>query len=203
METRCFSVDSDPHGPRPNIYQRGLWGRGTLPLQGTFCHLCCVQSLQIHYSGPSETPSSLPWNARAVQHLLQSSHPSGERQLETKQAGNGRGEDEHKIYKSITFLFDYSRTKIHKHKSSSGKAQHTFISDRPWTLILGSSQSHIIYNTSQRADEIERCFTVQSLFQSGGFFAVSFSLLDCRLQVPIEHVTHSILSSPFSLGRDM
>lgn len=63
---------------------------GTLPLQGTFCHLCCVRSPQIHYSGPSETPSSLPWNARAVHHLLQSSHPSGEWPLETKQAGNGR-----------------------------------------------------------------------------------------------------------------
>lgn len=86
METRCVGVEVDPRCPKPNIYQRGLWGRGTLPLRGTFCHLCCVRSPQIHYSGPSETPSSLLWNGRAVQHLLQSSHPSGERQLETKQA---------------------------------------------------------------------------------------------------------------------
>lgn len=73
------------------------------------------------------------------------------------------------------FLFT-SITPIKRHtdtKPAVGK-HHTSVCDRPWTLILVASQSHIIYNSSQRADEIQRCFTVQSLFQSGGFLWFPF-----------------------------
>lgn len=98
---------------------------------------------------------------------------------QSRQKMEEKGKNEREIYKSISFHTDYSHKKIHRHKASGGKAQNIVVSDRPWTFILVSSQSHIIYNSSQRADETEKCFTVQSLSQSGGFLRFPFSLLDC------------------------
>lgn len=197
METRCFGVESDPRGPVPNIYQSGLWGQGILPLRGTFCHLCCVQSPRIHYSGPSETPSSLPWNAPAVQHLLQSTHPSGERQLETKQAENeGGGDTKYTNPFNITSITRVQYTDTHTQSLHWESAAHLCI----WPALnfyswILSKPYHLWHLSKGRWDR--ELFYCAKPFPVWWIFVVSFSSLDCRLHVPIEDVPHFVLSFHF------